>query len=318
MELMELKDYEFVRVKGPDTLQFLQGQVTCDTDKLNTETSLVGAICNLKGRVIADFNLILDGEDCLLRTQLGMAEIIIKTLSKYAVFSKVKLILETEFTRVIGLLAEDGENLLSDTLGSAPANTFCCTVHPHAIVIRLPGQINRFEIWIRKEQALSHWKAGENQVELTDTWYREELLKGIVHVTPKNTEEYTPQLLNYDISGVIDFSKGCYTGQEVVARMHYRGKPKKKLFLLSCDEPVNENSTVSQSLGGKATIGKILAFSNKPSQSETPTLLLAVLNVSSTETNVMLSLSDQPESTLKIESLAYPAHTSTDNLVVPD
>ena len=312
MKIIELKDYEFIRVKGPDTLQFLQGQVTCDTEKLNAETSLVGALCNLKGRVIADFSLILDGDDCLLRTQLGMAEIIIKTLSKYAVFSKVKLIVETEFTRVIGLLAEDGENLLLDTLGPAPANTFCCTVNPNAIVIRLPGQINRFEIWIREEKALSHWKAEGNQVELTDTWYREDLLQGIVHVIPKNTEEYTPQLLNYDVSGVIDFSKGCYTGQEVVARMHYRGKPKKKLFLLSCNEPVNENSAVSQSLAGKATIAKILAYSNKPSKSEIPTLLLAVLNISSAETDVMLSLVDQPESALKIEPLTYPTHTFPD------
>ena len=69
MTMIDLRDYEFVRVSGPDSLKFLQGQVTCDIEKLEKDKSPTGAICNLNGRVIADFLIVLDGEDCILRTQ---------------------------------------------------------------------------------------------------------------------------------------------------------------------------------------------------------------------------------------------------------
>ena len=82
--MIEIRNYEFVTVTGPDAKAFLQGQVTCDVEKLSKNNALAGAICNLKGRVIADFLLALDGEDCVLRTQSGMAGIIKNTLAKYA------------------------------------------------------------------------------------------------------------------------------------------------------------------------------------------------------------------------------------------
>ena len=100
LTMIELRNYEFVTVTGADALAFLQGQVTCDIEKLNRNKALAGAICSLKGRVIADFLLVLDGEDCVLRTQKGMAEIIKDTLSKYAIFSQVELSIETRFSKI--------------------------------------------------------------------------------------------------------------------------------------------------------------------------------------------------------------------------
>ena len=111
--MIEIRNYEFVTVTGPDTKAFLQGQVTCDIEKLSKNRALAGAICNLKGRVIADFLLVLDGEDCVLRTQSGMAEIIKKTLTKYAIFSKVELSIETRFTKVLGVMADEDEAFLT-------------------------------------------------------------------------------------------------------------------------------------------------------------------------------------------------------------
>ena len=96
--MIEIRNCEFVTITGPDTKAFLQGQVTCDIEKLSKNRALAGAICNLKGRVIADFLLVLDGEDCVLRTQSGMAGIIKNTLAKYAIFSKVEPVSYTHLT----------------------------------------------------------------------------------------------------------------------------------------------------------------------------------------------------------------------------
>ena len=87
--MIEIRNYEFVTVTGPDAKAFLQGQVTCDVEKLSKNNALAGAICNLKGRVIADFLLVLDGEDCVLRTQSGMAGIIKTHLRSMLFFQKL-------------------------------------------------------------------------------------------------------------------------------------------------------------------------------------------------------------------------------------
>ena len=116
MAMIDLRDYEFVRVSGPDALKFLQGQVTCDIEKLGKDNSLTGAICNLRGRVIADFLIVLDGEDCILRTQKGMSEVIKKSLAKYAIFSKVELTEEAGFCKVIGTMNAEDAKLVGDII----------------------------------------------------------------------------------------------------------------------------------------------------------------------------------------------------------
>jgi folate-binding protein YgfZ len=80
-----------------------------------------------------------------------------------------------------------------------------------------------------------------------DEWIRFEILSGVIHITPTLSEEYTPAQLNYDISGVVDFKKGCYTGQEIVARMFYRSTPKKRLYPLSADTQLAPEAEVADS-----------------------------------------------------------------------
>ena len=86
-----LQNYEFIRISGVDRISFLQGQLSCNTELLCAERSLTGALCNLKGRVIADFRLVEHNEDIIMQCAAGMAVKIHATLSKYAVFSKVEL-----------------------------------------------------------------------------------------------------------------------------------------------------------------------------------------------------------------------------------
>lgn len=237
MFAIALPHYEFIRISGPDTVTFLQGQVSCDVTALSAELSLSGALCNLKGRVIADFRLLRDGEDFLLQTQAGMAQVILAVLKKYAVFSKVDLRLETQ-TAATGLLGEDCAATVEQLLGQVPERSNGVVQRDGISAIALAGSAPRFEIWSQPAQhsSLQQQLQALPQGEAGD-WLRQEMRAGILHVTPELSEQYTPQLLNYDISGVINFRKGCYTGQEVVARMYYRGKAKKRLYLLQTSQP---------------------------------------------------------------------------------
>lgn len=305
--ITSLDHYEFIRISGADTLKFLQGQVSCNTELLSAGVSLTGALCNLKGRVIADFRLLAVGEDCLMQCAEHMASPILATLSKYAVFSKVRLErLDPTAEAQPAVLGACGEavDAAMTTLGIAlPASRDGVSAGPDCRVIRLPGPTRRVELWFHSDRARANFLTTtdcEYDAE-GQAWLRAEIESGVIHVTEELSEEYTPQLLNYDISGLIDFKKGCYTGQEIVARMYYRGTAKKRLYLVSSSEPVSAESRLVFEGGAEGAGGEIL----RCSVSEAPALMLAILASDEVESGRRLQLSDRPGSQLSVRSLPY-------------
>ena len=302
--MIEIRNYEFVMVTGPDAKAFLQGQVTCDVEKLSKNNALAGAICNLKGRVIADFLLVLDGEDCVLRTQSGMAGIIKNTLAKYAIFSKVELSTETRFTKVLGVMTDEDEAFLTKNIEKVPECSLSCHISAQAILVRIPGKDKRLEVWVHDEKRFEDWGI-DHDFDAEESWNKKDILQGFIHISPQLSEEHTPQALNYDLSGIIDFSKGCYTGQEIIARMHYRGSAKKRLSLLLSNSLIEQDSEVIQRQGDKTRISKILAFSNSPNEFEN-SALLSILDIASEESSFSLSSPIDEEQDLNLQSLSYP------------
>lgn len=313
-KLYALEHYEFIRINGADSISFLQGQISCNTELLTADNSLTGALCNLKGRVIADFRLVLIDEDILMQCAAGMAEKILSTLNKYAVFSKVDLerINAADNIRptALGFIGKEVDAALGVLQLDLPAEANQVKQGPTCSVIRLAGSEKRIEIWFHKREAKSAFIAASDMQSSDDLdqWTRAEIEAGIIHVTPSLSEEYTPQLLNYDISGLIDFKKGCYTGQEIVARMFYRGAAKKRLFLATSNHEVDATSRVelansANQNAAKANGGEVIAFSNAGE----PSLLLTILASESTESGQEYRLSDQPSSEVRIQSLPYSA-----------
>ncbi len=307
-----LDHYEFVRVAGTDAPGFLQGQLSCNTELLTGQRSLTGAVCNIKGRVIADFRLLKQQDGCILQCAKGMAQPVITTLSRYAVFSKVELSTLAP--------ASEGGNSAIDAIGliGEPLHRLCGTLgidlsaDDHSVVqssdfsvIKVPGLNKRVEIWFQKRGARDRFLSSHGLLASTSQqrWCREDIAAGIIHVSPEISEEFTPQLLNYDVSGLIDFTKGCYTGQEIVARMFYRGTAKKRLYLLSSNQTISANSRVIASGMKDATSGtEILAYNNLEDDAS---LLLSVLTTELAESALPLQLSDQTDSLLNIEKLPY-------------
>ncbi len=302
---INLNHYQFVRVSGSDASAFLQGQISCNMNLLSSQQSLTGALCNLKGRVIADFRVLKHGDDCLLQTVAGMATPIIDTLAKYAVFSKVELSLEDQQLSAIGFIGENCPDFLTTIFPNCPIDENQLAPASDMSLIKIAASTGRFELWFHSTGARENF-LGEAELLLDDNlddWNREAIGAGVVHINPGLSEEYTPQLLNYDISGVIDFKKGCYTGQEVIARMYYRGKPKQRLFLASSSHAISAHSKIVIAGDKESKPGEVLGFSNSQDLAHAPHLLLAVLSTSAVEDQVQFSLSDQPDSVLEIQQL---------------
>lgn len=305
--LVTLSDSQFIKVSGPDSNKFLQGQLSCNMDGLSAERSLRGAICNLKGRVIADLRVLQIDEGCLLQVGPGMASVVVTTLAKYAVFSKVKLEIQDSHPTAFGVLGSVPEQV-QVLFPQLPESEDGVSRNAVASLIRIAGTQPRYELWFHQDAAAQSFQASVPRDMLaasTAPWLRADILAGIVHVDPAMTEEYTPQLLNYDISGVVDFKKGCYTGQEVVARMFYRGVAKKRLYLASTDTRLTAKDGVLEVGAAAEQVSPVLAFSNPAEGSAEPSLLLAVLGTEAVEQGQGFTLSGQPEANLAIMPLGY-------------
>lgn len=194
---------------GSDARAVLQGQTTRNFAEAAKGSVLEGAFCDLKGRVIADFcAVIVDDERILMRTNTDVAVSLKSHLQKYLMFSKTRL--ETSDMRVWACKATTS-NAMSVVTDAA------ITVNCHD---------NVAEVW--------GYEGGAPENVLSSDAYRTSRLEhGDARLTSETIGKYLPQDLNYDINGRVDFNKGCYTGQEIIARLHFRGEPKRRLRLLS-------------------------------------------------------------------------------------
>jgi folate-binding protein YgfZ len=207
---IELDHFGFLKVSGVDAVKFLQGYTTCDLAVLTDDAAQLGAVCNIQGRMIASFIVIRQGQDLVLRMHKSLISKTIAFLTKYIVFSKAEL-------------ADISENLhcygSPNTESTAGESPYPMKTDNGAITIELG---NRQEQWAEHDQT-------PGSKGMIEQWTDAELDAGVAWVDEKSCEAYLPQTLNYHQLGGISFTKGCYLGQEIVARMQYRGALKKRL-----------------------------------------------------------------------------------------
>ncbi|NMY43077.1 folate-binding protein YgfZ [Pseudomonas sp. WS 5013] len=218
-------------VRGPDAAKFLQGQLTCNLNYLDERTSSLGARCTPKGRMISSFRIVQEGDGYLLALASELLEAQLADLKKYAVFSKSSLADESAIWVRFGLSGGDGA-LVSLGL-DLPQQPDAVARANGLIAIRLPG--GRAELWAPAAQADSlqaRLAAQLPEAPLND-WLLGQVRAGIGQVFGATRELFIPQMINLQAVGGVSFKKGCYTGQEIVARMQYLGKLKRRLQRLS-------------------------------------------------------------------------------------
>ncbi|POM11310.1 folate-binding protein YgfZ [Pseudomonas sp. WP001] len=259
-------------VRGADAAKFLQGQLTCNLNYLNDTQASLGARCTQKGRMQSSFRILLQGDGVLLAMASELLEPQLADLKKYAVFSKSKLTDESAAWVRFGLAHAD--QALSALGLALPVETDSVVRTETLIAIRVsPG---RAELWAPAEHAeslLSQLAATLPQAELNE-WLLGQIRAGIGQVMPQTRELFIPQMLNLQAVGGVSFKKGCYTGQEIVARMQYLGKLKRRLYRLSLvAAQVPEPGTALFAPSHNSSIGEVVIAAKADQSIE----LLAVL-----------------------------------------
>jgi folate-binding protein YgfZ len=218
-------------VRGPDASKLLQGQLTCNLNYLDAHSASLGARCTPKGRMLSSFRILQQGDGYLLAMAAELLVEQLAELQKYAVFSKSKLTDESALWVRFGL---QGADTLLASLGlELPVASDSIARHGELIAVRLSD--GRSELWApaaAAEQIQAQLSAQLPQAAL-NSWLLAQVRAGIGQVFGATREAFIPQMINLQALGGVSFKKGCYTGQEIVARMQYLGKLKRRLYRLS-------------------------------------------------------------------------------------
>ena len=249
-----ITELALLKVTGNDSTQFLQGQLTCNLNDLTGENSFFAAFCNAKGRVISTLLIFKQEESYLIILPHELVDKVANKLQMYIMRSDVHIAHITDEFCLIGLTTEN-----SHLLPLLPQTQF--SVNQSAI--KLPSLDNhRYLLFDNLDNACSQWDKLINDHQVTPVnstyWLYQDISSGLPWLTQLTSEDYIPQMLNIDKLGGISFNKGCYTGQEVVARTHYLGKAKRQLFVAECKGHVEISH---QLLNGdnEQTVGKIIS-----------------------------------------------------------
>ncbi|MGN7742998.1 CAF17-like 4Fe-4S cluster assembly/insertion protein YgfZ [Pseudomonas sp. 22526] len=265
-------------VRGPDASKFLQGQLTCNLNYLSDSQSSLGARCTQKGRMQSSFRILLEGDGCLLAMATELLEPQLADLKKYAVFSKAKLSDESALWVRFGL--GNAESVLTGLGLQLPPEDGAVARNDGLIAIRVSAE--RAELWVPADQAgaLREKLAAQLSEGDLNQWLLGQIRAGIGQVMPATRELFIPQMLNLQAIGGVSFKKGCYTGQEIVARMQYLGKLKRRLYRLALNvEELPEPGTPLFSPTHGSSIGEVVIAAHAEQNIE----LLAVLQAEAAE-----------------------------------
>ena len=303
--LVDLSPLSILRAHGDDAQSFLQGQFSNDIRQVSETRSQLSAYCNPKGRMLAILRVFRIGEAYCLQLPGALAEATLKRLRMFVMRAKVKLDLADDELLRIGLSGPNAERLVVASLGAAPAAADDCLSVNGVTVLRLPGPHARFEILAAPEKMLALWPqfAAQAVPAGAAAWAWLDIMAGIPNILPGTVEEFVPQMANLDLVGGVSFTKGCYPGQEIVARMHYLGRLKQRMFRAHVDtaETPSPGTPVFAPDFSAQSTGSVLDAQPSPDGGYD---LLAVVHLSSYEAGTLqLASSEGPR--LKIKDLPY-------------
>lgn len=267
-----------LKITGPDTEKFLQGQLTCDVRDVFTRGSSLGAHCNIKGHMLSLFRIIrLSQESVWLRMHHEIFDTATQQLKKYMVFSKAEAEDVSNSVAGIGISGPGAQAFIENTFGSCPSEDNGILSLTHGVVIRVPGE--RYEIWQSEDALVELLKKLPDEIGYgsTDTWILSEIDAGIPDLRSQTQEAFIPQMTNFQALEGVSFKKGCYTGQEVVTRLQHRGILKKPMYIAEVTAETRPEAGDKIVNAQKEVVGTIvLAAPTK----ETPNTyrLLAVIN----------------------------------------
>lgn len=222
--LVPLLSESVLSVTGADSQKFLQGQTTTDFREVTANTSRLGCLCNLKGRAVLSFRALQWGEHIHLLVDQSLLTTARTTLQKYIIFSKAQL--STPDMAIVGVCGADSAAWLQQQFDLCPSENDAVVSNEQVAIVRLSAQ--RYLLLLTSAALAHYWPTVTTDVSLADlnTWRLAQIADGEAQVFANSSEQFQPQELNFPQLNGVSYNKGCYTGQEIVARLYFRGKLK--------------------------------------------------------------------------------------------
>ncbi|MEI7431119.1 MAG: folate-binding protein YgfZ [Betaproteobacteria bacterium] len=233
-----------IECTGDDAKSFLHNQLTSDVNHLTENSAQHSAWCTAKGRMLASFILYRHAADFRALLSADLLQATLKRLKMFVLRSKVSLSDLSETHELIGLAGPKAAAVLSQAGLPEPLKTFDTAVFAAGKIIRLEN--SRFIVVVSATEAPRIWDALATQARPAGTpiWHWLDIQTGIPLISEATKEEFVPQMANFDKIGGVSFNKGCYPGQEIVARAQYLGKIKRHLYRIHATGPILSGSSI--------------------------------------------------------------------------
>lgn len=247
-----LHELAYIRVQGADAESFLQGQLSSDLRLLTPARAQISSYSNPKGRMLAVPTLFRHGNDIILELHRSVAEPTLRRLRMFVLRSRVTLQDDSTALPATGLIGAEAAGLLVALGLPAPEQPMDSAERDGIVVLRRLGATPRWSVHGRLA-ALDALPAAP-----WDAWRRADLQAGVPTVYAETRELFVPQMANLDALGGISFNKGCYTGQEIVARLHYLGRLKQRMFLLRSEATAQPGMPIYEAGGDGQSVGEVV------------------------------------------------------------
>lgn len=250
IDLIELSYLSTLEIIGEGSIDLLQGQISSDMAKVTDNKNCLGAICNVKGRVESSFLIVKKpgfGNTFLLIGNRQVMKTTESILQKYSPFYKLEMRINDDFK----FIAIDKDFLLH----TFPETDLNLKVQEHKDFLRVHYLAKRFHLLLL-EKGTNCFENKEISTEINE-WEKDNIMNKDFNIKPEDSNKYTPHELGYHQTNRVDFEKGCYTGQEIVARMHYRAKKLPFLLTGSLDAKESMSPEVLNQEGKK--VGTLLS-----------------------------------------------------------
>ncbi|MBY4677045.1 CAF17-like 4Fe-4S cluster assembly/insertion protein YgfZ [Marinobacterium arenosum] len=289
-------------VLGPEATKFLQGQLSCDMEEVSRRGSGLGAHCNIKGHMLALYRLMAVKDGYWLRLHHELLADGLANLNKYIVFSKADAADLGDQLVGLGLIGPGAATLVERVMDRAPSEDDGALRSGNKVAVRVPG--DRFELWLPVNEAVELLPNLLEGAELgsTEQWLLSEIRAGIADLRAATKEAFIPQMTNLQALGGVSFSKGCYTGQEIVTRLQHRGKLNKPMYRARvASDSVPAAGTALHS-AERENVGQVVLAA--PTEEAGQVELLAVINKAQADSETIL-LASQSGPALELLELPY-------------
>jgi folate-binding protein YgfZ len=257
--LFDLSYLGVMDVKGEKALDFLQGQLTCDVYSVSNTHIAQGAQCTLKGRILTLMD-ILSWQGVKLVLPKDLMEATAHSLNKTAMLSRVSLQKHTQLT-VLGFYLQNPKDIIPDN-SIIPTALYDLSFSDHFCCYHLGASLFIFLGDLQWANRLKKQFMEKNQLVGSLGWHTLRLKQLQIEIYPESRALFLPHRLGLHQTPYLSFNKGCYKGQEIIARMHYKAtlKHEMKLFIIKTDEKIHSGQKLLKEPGG-AEIGELIDFS---------------------------------------------------------